>query len=443
MPTPIPPGMRLGVVAPRDAIAAFDKRKLLQPSFHWLDVFQEEHARAFTVAGVQKLDLLQVFRDELDRKFAEAGTLADFRKAMRPELVKRGWWGDVEITDPGSGEIRTTTFDNRRLKLIYDTNVRQSYAAGRWARIEANKARQPFVIYKTMDDAYVRAQHRPWHNLVLPVDHPFWNQHYPPCDWGCRCHAFALSEGGIEKLKKSGQKLRFEAPPEQLVPFVNPRTGEVAAVPRGVAPAFAYNPGKVRDASLYEMLLRKAMGSDAWAGAVVVAQAQADNPAMVAQAAERFAAWFDVLRARGQAIGEMQHVGVIPSTVIRELERRGAGPQGAVISVTDESALHAIRDAKTSPIDLGLYRRLPELLQRASAVLREPGASPQVLLYVVDLMSADGSVSKLVVQLDQVTKVQAQGKRSTMTLNVVRTATVLDPRVLGNSAQYELLWGRL
>jgi len=66
-----------------------------------------------------------------------------------------------------------------------------------------------------------------------------------------------------------------------------------------------------------------------------------------------------------------------------------------------------------------------------------------VLLYVVDLVNADGSVAKLVVQLDQVVKVQQQGRRGQVVLNSVRTLTVMDPNALVDRVKYELLWGRL
>ena len=54
------------------AINAFNERQLLLPSFRWQDVWQAEHQRAFAVAGVGREDVLAIFRDALDAKFAEA-----------------------------------------------------------------------------------------------------------------------------------------------------------------------------------------------------------------------------------------------------------------------------------------------------------------------------------------------------------------------------------
>jgi SPP1 gp7 family putative phage head morphogenesis protein len=250
MPTPTPAGFKLATVGrsePKDAFDAFTARGLLQPSFRWQDVFQQEHASAFAVAGIAQRDVLQLFRDELDLSLREGRSAAHFAKRIRPALVDKGWWGDVEITDEATGETRIARFDERRLQLIYDVNLRQSHAAGRWARIERNKRRQPFVLYRTMRDERVRASHRAWDSLALPVDDPFWDQHYPPNGWRCRCTAFALSERDIAERIANGEPIRREVPPQPPpIDYVNPRSGEVVKVPPGVDPGFAYNPGKAR-----------------------------------------------------------------------------------------------------------------------------------------------------------------------------------------------------
>jgi SPP1 gp7 family putative phage head morphogenesis protein len=244
MPVAIPRGLRLGLIEPIDAIKAFERRNLLLPSFRWEDVFASEHARGVAVAGVTKLNVLQLFADTLAASIASGSGLREFQKAIMPALVKEGYWGNVEVTDPLTGEQRTTKFDKARLQLIHDINARQSYAAGRWSRIEANKKRQPLVLYRTMRDERVRASHAAWDNLVLPVESPFWQTHYPPNGWRCRCTAFAVSEKDLAKFAKDGQPFKRSEPPLQMVEFKNKRTGETVEVPRGIDPGFNYNPGQ-------------------------------------------------------------------------------------------------------------------------------------------------------------------------------------------------------
>lgn len=446
MPTPVPAGLTLGQIEPRDAIAAFQQRKLLQPSYAWQDVWQDEHSRAFAVAGVQRLDVLKIFQDEIESAVANGASLADYSKSILPKLTAKGWWGDIEVKDPATGETRITRFDERRLKLIYDVHMRQAFSAGRWKRIEETKKRKPFLVYMTMQDEHVRASHRRWNALVLPVDHPFWDTRYPPNGWNCRCYAYAIDERGIEKLRKAGVKIITVAPHDDWITYVNPRSGEVVPVPRGVDPGFGYNPGKERDAALYEASLRKAMTASPLAGAVAVAQATADYPAFVASTTARFGPFVDRVVKAGQAAGQVRFIGAVPPPAIRALATLGIEPSTAVVAVRDVDVLHALRDTKGGKgvaLDASIYRRLPELLARAGALLLDKASTPPALLYVVDLQGADGAVAKLVVQVDVPIKINTEGLRRLVNMNLVRTATLMDANALQDRTRYQVLWGRL
>ena len=253
MPVATPPGFKIGSAEPVDAFAAFERRSLLAPSFRWEDVYQQEHAAGFAVAGVAQADVLALFQEQVRKSLASGGTLADFAKVVKPALVAKGWWGDIEVTNPATGESRITRFDDARLQLIYDVNLRQSYAAGRWARIERTKASKPLVMYRTMRDERVRHSHAQWDGLALPVDHPFWQTHYPPNGWRCRCTAFAVSERDLAAYTADGDTIKRDAPPIQYTEFVNRGTGEVSKVPEGIDPGFAYNPGQVRPQHLADL----------------------------------------------------------------------------------------------------------------------------------------------------------------------------------------------
>ncbi|HMN55641.1 MAG TPA: phage minor head protein [Ottowia sp.] len=248
--TPTPPNFRLGAVTPEEAIAAFIERQLLQPSFNWWDVWQDEHAAAFMVSGVAQRDVLQLVRERVDEALRTGQSLADFIKALQPALADKGWWGDVAITDPATGEQRITRFDPRRLQLILDTNLRQSQAAGRWAAAVRNQRRMPFLMYRTMRDERVRPLHAAWDGLVLPLEHPFWHTHYPPNGWRCRCRAIAVSERDVQRYRDDGFKISTQAPPVHMVRYQDKRTGLEAEVPAGIDPGFAYNAGQARLAEL-------------------------------------------------------------------------------------------------------------------------------------------------------------------------------------------------
>ena len=248
-----PPGFRLGATEPQDAIAAFVQRALLEPTFNWWDVWQQEHAAAFMVSGVAQLDVLQLVRDQVEDALRTGRSFNAFFKALMPALAEKGWWGDVSITDPRTGEQRITRFDEARLRLILDTNLRQSYAAGRWQAAVRNRKRQPLLLYRTMRDERVRLSHRAWDGVALPIDHTWWATHYPPNGWRCRCRAIAVSETGLQRYRDDGFKITTEAPPLNMVRYLDKRTGLESEVPAGIDPGFAYNPGQARLAELRKL----------------------------------------------------------------------------------------------------------------------------------------------------------------------------------------------
>jgi SPP1 gp7 family putative phage head morphogenesis protein len=245
---PAKPALGVGLVAPRDASAFFARKSLLLPSYNWDDVYAQEHAAGVAVAGITQRDVLQLFGDELQRTIDAGGDLREFKRRLHPALAKAGFWGDVEVTDPATGNKRITKFNDNRLDLIFATNTRQAFAAGQYQRALAAKGALPYLIYLSSNDDKVRPLHRAWHGTVLPVEHAFWRTHMPPCGWRCRCKVVSLSEEGIRRYAARGVPIKREPPKDMglLVPYTRKGTGEVVMVPRGIDPGFDHNPGLAR-----------------------------------------------------------------------------------------------------------------------------------------------------------------------------------------------------
>jgi hypothetical protein len=72
------------------------------------------------------------------------------------------------------------------------------------------------------------------------ADDAWWETHYPPNGWNCKCYADSL---GDKDLERRGIQPRAATPPLQTSTYENPRTGEVSEIPRGIDPGFAHNPG--------------------------------------------------------------------------------------------------------------------------------------------------------------------------------------------------------
>ena len=212
-------------VNPEEAIE-FLRKKLNVPTDRWTDVWQAQHDRAFMVAGAWADDLVEDFHQAVLKAIEEGWTIEKFRKEFDRIVAEHGW------SYHGSR--------NWRSRVIFQTNIRTSYAAGRWHQIERLKARRPYLRYVAVMDDRTRPLHAAWHNTVLPVDDPWWETHFPPNGWNCRCTVQSLNE---RDLKRYGLRVSEAAPPVELVARAVKGVGTVM-VPKGIDPGFAYHPGK-------------------------------------------------------------------------------------------------------------------------------------------------------------------------------------------------------
>ena len=242
----------------QEAVDYLAGRGQITRTFSWQDLWHEAHGQQFTVSRLARLDLLQAMQDGINKSVNGDLSRRDWMRDTKALLKEAGWWGEVQVLDPASGEAVATKFDSARLKLIYDTNTRMAYSAGQWERAWRNRSSHPYIRYITKGDERVRATHRVWNNLTLPVDDPFWERHWPPNAWRCRCRVVSLSQAEYDKRRAAGT-IDTEAPPEQLGEWTNKRTGEVSEIPAGIAPGFDYNPGlaRTRQAGLDKVVREK------------------------------------------------------------------------------------------------------------------------------------------------------------------------------------------
>ena len=119
--------------------------------------------------------------------------------------------------------------------------MRTARSAGQWERVQRTKATHSMLVYELGPSERHRAEHEAWAGTILPADDPFWDTHYPPNGWGCKCRVRQLSRRAAEK--RGGKTPRPETPTKE---WKNKRTGEVSQVPVGIDPGWDYNVGKSR-----------------------------------------------------------------------------------------------------------------------------------------------------------------------------------------------------
>jgi uncharacterized protein with gpF-like domain len=187
---------------PEDALSFF-RAKGLAPAdarFDFRDVWRNEHASNFVVAKAMRDEVLETVRGALDRALAQGGTLASFTEELEPELKRLGWWGQGTERDPLTGEIKNVQLGSpRRLRIIFDANMRASHAAGKWARIERVKDAFPFLRYVQVQRDTRRPEHARYHELIRRVDDPVWERIYPPNGWRCGCTVQQLSQAMMDR----------------------------------------------------------------------------------------------------------------------------------------------------------------------------------------------------------------------------------------------------
>ncbi len=257
---------------------AFLRAKVNLPTHSWTDILNEAHDHAFVVAGANRADLVADFRAAVDKAISQGTSLATFRKDFDAIVARYGW-------DYNGGR-------NWRSRVIYETNLRTSYAAGRYAQLQRVKTVRPYWRYRHADgEKHPRPLHESWDGLVLHADDPWWQAHFPPGGWGCQCTVDALNARDLARMGKSGPDTAPDDGTETHTVGVRGPSPRTVETPAGIDPGFGYTPG--RDAWLREHVARD----------VATAGAQAT------------ASWDDVLGTTWRDLGRPDRIPLAPAPV--------------------------------------------------------------------------------------------------------------------------------
>ena len=235
-------------------------------------VWHEEHATAFTVAKAMQLDVLSDLHGAVVDAMEKGQSFETFKKHIKPLLRQKGWWGKKEMTDPLTGEtVKAQLGSDRRLQTIYRVNMRSAYQKGQYDRTMASDL-HPYLLYRIGPSVHHREEHQSWDGLILPKDDPFWDSHFPPNGWGCKCYTRAVTEARLKQYHAQGiptaprldgtgggnVPVKTQAPPVTYQTYFNERKGTVEQVPTGIDPAFNWNSGKVSREAGAEQRLKEA-----------------------------------------------------------------------------------------------------------------------------------------------------------------------------------------
>ncbi|MBQ6202723.1 MAG: hypothetical protein IJK46_01350 [Prevotella sp.] len=83
---------------------------------------------------------------------------------------------------------------NNWLQTEYNTAVLRARQAANWQQFQAEKDILPNLKWLPSTSPNPGADHRQFWNTILPVDHPFWDQHRPGDRWNCKCDLTSTDE---------------------------------------------------------------------------------------------------------------------------------------------------------------------------------------------------------------------------------------------------------
>ncbi len=411
--------LNIGFGTPFELQINFLRNKLQLPTERWDDIQRSAHDRAFIVAGAAKADLLNDLHQAVIQAAASGKGEREFQKSFKSIVAKHGWSG---WTGEGTPEGEAW-----RARIIYQTNMATSYAAGRWQQMtEPDYLRlRPYWRYVHNDSViHPRPLHLSWNGLTLLHDHPFWKTHFAPNGWGCECRIISVSKKDGLASAQAG----MGSPPEGW-DQIDPKTG----APVGIDKGFDYAPGASVKRSFSDLISSKLINLDAPIGAAMWKSLGS------ALASERLNSWHTLVDGTAQSMkstNSAQQVHTVEPEVVSLLSDRGITLENAAIWMRDTELLHAIRDSKTdrgTALSTEFWRELPTKMENASAYIDTINNN---LIYALPL---DGKSAKVVVRVNFGERVRLDGVRDRMVSNFVRTGSVVNEVDLNSGSQYVLL----
>ena len=219
------------------------QQKAPRPTAAWTDIMRGDHDRAFVIAGAKDRDMLKDFQNALLKSRNEGKGYREFLKDFDDIVGKYGWSYNGER--------------GWRSKVIYETNIRTSYMAGRLKQMRdpAVVKTRPYWQYRhgvTRKPKIARRQHLAWHGLILPHDDTFWLTHYAPNDWKCSCGVRTLSKHDLQRLGKSEPD---KSPNISKEPYLDKTTNTLIEKPHGIGFGWDHQPGDLWERGLVPSIL--------------------------------------------------------------------------------------------------------------------------------------------------------------------------------------------
>lgn len=162
-----------------EAIAYALSRNVVLGDEYYQRMTPIQRQQSVSIAGLGQIEHVKHVMGLVNNQLDSGGTFADFQKAVKN--------GDIDINLP-----------RHRLDNIFRTNIQGAYGRGRWYQQQQNKTERPYLMRDGINDVRQRPAHRVLNGVVRHIDDPFWQRHYAPDGYRCRCTMRSLTKEQAE-----------------------------------------------------------------------------------------------------------------------------------------------------------------------------------------------------------------------------------------------------
>lgn len=194
----------------------------------WRELWEDAHAKAFTVSKMTDMELLKDTKGTLEQALKEGWSSQKTQRELTNMYKKRGWWTTESTAANASDSKKLQLGSPYRVKTIYRQNIQSAYNAGRYLEQMKNVDIAPYLQYICVLDDKTRPEHRAMHLKIFKADDPIWAYIYPPNGWGCRCIVRQLTQTEVERYGYTVENSGSNLSTKDVV--INDETGETKQV---------------------------------------------------------------------------------------------------------------------------------------------------------------------------------------------------------------------
>lgn len=180
---------------PHKEAADFIKSKPAVSRAVFDELLPELKARAFTVTGIEAANVLQDIRDRI-ADLPLGGDWDKIKRDLAEQISPFLAQGDDE-----ESKWKAEAKANRRAELLVRLHGFQAYSASAYRVMDRQRDVFPFWMYRSMGDGRVRDSHAALNGKILPSTSPFWQKHYPPWEWACRCQVVPMMQADVDEIR--------------------------------------------------------------------------------------------------------------------------------------------------------------------------------------------------------------------------------------------------